>query len=106
MPIEKVFQSLDLKHEINTTIIDDILWFNINKLTNEHPKTFILLLKDVIDYMRENKIKYVKQYIMTKETDFFKNSSIMNLNNGVSIVSTEITKFIDEIVFALGINPL
>ena len=102
----KMFNSIDNKHQIETNIIEDISWFNINKLDFESFKTFLLLLKDVITYMKNNNIKYIKQYIMEEDINYFKKSSIINLDENTYMTTTNITDFIDEIVNVLDIKKL
>ncbi len=101
-----MFNSIDNKHQIETNIIEDISWFNINKLDFESFKTFLLLLKDVITYMKNNNIKYIKQYIMEEDINYFKKSSIINLDKNTYMTTTNITDFIDEIVNVLDIKKL
>ncbi len=103
---EKIFLSLDNQHEIGTRIIDDISWFQILKFSQEKPKTFILLIKEVVDYFRGKNILYIKQMISKDDISYFKNSSINELDESTYIITTPISKFIDDIVCALGIRLL
>jgi hypothetical protein len=50
--IEKQFISIDNKHCIKTTIIEDTIYFNIVSLELESYKTFLLTLKKCFDYTR------------------------------------------------------
>jgi hypothetical protein len=101
---EKIFLSLDNEHEINTSIIDDISWFQIIKFNPEKPKTFILLIKEVIDHFRKKNILYIKQTISKDDVPYFKNSNINEIDEFTYIISTPISKFIDDLVCALGIK--
>ena len=70
-PLNKVFNSIDNKHQIEITIIDDICWFYINKFDFEYYKTFLLTLKDVLMYLKKNNVIYIKQYIDQNDIEFF-----------------------------------
>ena len=103
---EKIFYSLDNEHQINTSYIDDISWFQIIKFNPDRQKTFILLIKEIIEYFTEKNILYIKQYISENDISFFKNSNINKIDDDVYIISTPITKFVDDMVFALGIKVI
>ncbi len=102
----KIFNSIDKKHEIEINIIENICWFNINKFEYEYYKTFLLMLKDIILFLKNNNVNFIKQYINENDCEYFKNSSIINLDENTNIVSTNIDNFIDEIVCVLGINKI
>ncbi len=102
----KLFNSIDKKHEIQVDIIENICWFNINKFEFEYYKTFLLMLKDIILFLKNNNVNFIKQYINENDCEYFKNSSIINLDENTNIVSTNIDNFIDEIVCVLGINKI
>jgi hypothetical protein len=106
MIIEKIFTSLDILHQINTKIIDDICWFEIIKFDFDNQKTFLLLIKDIIDYFKINNIKFIKQYVINEDVEYFKNSSFVILNDNYSVVSTPINYFIDDFINALGIKKI
>lgn len=102
----KVFNSIDNKHQIETTIIENICWFNINKFDFEYYKTFLLTLKDVLLYLKKNNVKYIKQYIYEEDVVYFKKSSIVELDENKYIVNTNIDDFIDEIVNVFEIKKI
>lgn len=104
--ISKTFNSLDKKHQIDIKIIDDVAWFNINKLDYENYKTFLLLIKNIISFLNDKKINTIKQYINEKDLIFFEKSSYVNIGNNQCIVSTDIIHFLSELVNALGIQKL
>lgn len=104
--MDKIFNSIDNKHQIQTNIIEDVSWFNIGKLDFESFKTFLILLKDVMVYMKNNNVKFIRQYILEEDTTYFKKSSIVNLDENVYVATTNITDFIDEIVNVLGIKKI
>ena len=101
---EKDFLSVDKEHQIKTSIIDNIGWFQITNVNFEKYKSFFLLIKDCVDYFRENNIQYIKQYILSEESGLFKYSEITQFDDLMSTVSTPITKFIDELVNTLDIK--
>jgi hypothetical protein len=102
--MNKIFNSVDLKHQISTYIIDDICWFNIDKFEFEYYKTFLLTIKDVLLYLKKNKVIYIKQYVFEEDVILFKNSSSTNINENQFIITTNIDIFIDEIIGVFGIN--
>jgi len=104
--LDKLFNSIDSKHQIKISIIDNIAWFNINKLDYSSCKTFLLLLKDVMEFISVNNIEYIKQYILMKDLEYFKNSSFVEIDNGQCVVSTNIIHFLSEITNVLGIKKL
>ncbi len=101
-----IMESLDLKHSIQITIIRENAFFQIIKFNHDFQKTFVMLLKDVIEKFTSNNIKYVKQNIIDEDKSYFKNSDINELEDGNFIVSTPIISFIDEMISVLGIKKL
>jgi hypothetical protein len=102
----KKFESIDGLSEISISIIDDIAWFNIDKFDALSVKTFFYLLKDVIEYFKENNISFVKQYIDKNELNLFKNSSFIEIDDNIVIISTSLIDFPKEIALALGVELL
>ena len=117
----KEFISIDKKHKINIELIkdnvnhDNIAYFSIINFDYENYKTFLLLLKDVVHHFFDEKVKYVKQYIMYKDKDSFENSEIIinNINddnidkeNSIILVSTSLEKFTEEIYNSLGLRKI
>ena len=102
----KIFKSIDGNNEIEISIIDEIGWFNINRLDPVNYKTFLYLLKDVIEFYNNNKIKYIKQYINKDSLEYFQNSSFLEIDENIVIVNTPIIYFINDIINALGIKTL
>ena len=101
---EKDFISIDKEHLIKIAIIDDIGWFQIVNTNFEKYKTFFLLIKDCIDYFRQNNIKYIKQCVLSTDTESFKYSEITRINEEMSTVTTPLVNFIDELVNVLDIK--
>ncbi len=104
MFIEKKFISIDKEHIINTSVLEDIGWFQIELANFTHYKTFFLLIKDCVDYFRINNIKYIKQSILISDAQSFKFSEFVPIDEFMGMITTPIEKFIDELVCALGIN--
>ncbi len=112
--ITKVFKSIDNKHSCTLTIypdisLENICYFSINNLEYEHYKTFLLLLKRTYEYMCNNNVKYIKQFINIEDVELFRNSHIIYINNNNNndiIVKTNIVDFIDEICYAVGIQQI
>jgi hypothetical protein len=104
--VDKNFNSIDNKHQIETSIIDNICWFNINKFDFENYKTFLLTLKDVLIYLKKNNIIYIKQHVYEEDIEYFKNSSIINTDENKYTITTNIDVFVDEMVNVLGIRKI
>lgn len=102
----KIFDSVDKKHQIEINIIDDISWFNINNFDFEYYKTFLLMLKDILIFLKKKNITHIKQYIYKNDCEYFKNSLIINLDDDKYIVSTNLENFLDEIINVLGIKKI
>jgi len=102
----KVFNSIDDKHQIEISLLENIAWFNINKLNYESYKTFVLLLKDIISFLSKNNVTNIKQYVYKTDLKYFNNSSHICINDDKYIINTYITDFLPEIINALGIQKL
>lgn len=104
----KYYNSIDQKHQIEIKIIDDISWFNINKLDNQFIKTFLILLKKVLEDLSSLNVKYIKQHLNINDLDSYTKSSFVeyDIENEIYTVSTKISDFIEEIISALGIKPI
>jgi hypothetical protein len=120
---EIVFDSLDKLHKIIIKIdslsnFQEYCWFNIEIFNEHNCKTFLILIKDVTDYINKKNIKYIKQYICLDDCLFFKKSEIIkyngfseknklhNLPEDIFIVTTKIEYFIEELINVLGIKIL
>lgn len=69
--ISNIFESIDKKHKIEISIIDDVGWFCIIKLDYENCKTFLILLKQVMEYLNFKNIKCIRQYIYEEDLKYF-----------------------------------
>lgn len=105
LTMSQKFTSIDKNHQFNINIIDDTAYFALEYIEPANCKTFLLLLKSGIEYMVNNNVKYVKQYIMENDIDEFKNSHIIS-ENDIFIVKTKIEDFLFELCDALGIQRL
>jgi hypothetical protein len=104
--IANIFESIDKNHQIEINLIDDIAWFNIIKLDYENCKTFLILLKRVIEYLNLKNVKFIKQYINEEDLKYFEKSSYLEIDNDQYVISTEIIYFLSELTNALGIQKL
>ncbi len=104
MFVEKKFISIDKEHIFNTSILENIVWFQIEQANFANYKTFFLLIKDCVDYFRKNNIQYIKQSILISDAQSFKFSEFVPIDEFMGMITTPIEKFIDELVCALGIN--
>ena len=101
----KIFTSIDKYHIIGITLTDDIAYFKIINFEFEYVKTFLLLFKECIEYLKDNNIKTVKQEIINTDFELFKNSKISNKTSENNImIETEFIHFIDEIYNVFNIN--
>jgi hypothetical protein len=105
--INKKFISIDNFHEINTSIIDNFCYFSIEKLIGENYKTFLLLLKDILLYLNNHKVKFIKQEILIIDLPYFKKSTRNETCNQTNVwITTDIEDFMEEICDALNIKHL
>ena len=104
MFVEKKFISIDKEHIINTSVLENIAWFQIELVNFTHYKTFFLLVKDCVDYFTNNNIKYIKQSILISDAQSFKFSEFISIDESIGMITTPIEKFVDELVCALGID--
>ena len=104
--ITKIFNSIDKKHQIEINLLDDIAWFNINKLDYENCKTFLILLKSVMEHLTSNNVKFIKQHIYEGDLEYFKKSSYLDIGNSQYVISTDIIHFLSELMNVLGIKKL
>lgn len=100
----KDFISFDEEHQISLNIDNDESWFEINKFNFEFYKTFLLLFKEVFDFMIKNNIKIVKQYINEEDKKYFESSTFIEYNSNIIIAYTPLDKFTCDIMNALGIK--
>ena len=106
--INKKFVSIDDAHSFEINISEESsesAYFIIEKITPEHYKTFLLILKDGFEYMIKNNILIVKQIINSTDIEYFKKSTISYYNNYV-VISTNIEYFLEDICNGLGIQKL
>ena len=102
--LNQVFISIDRKHQIEISIIDNIAWFNINNIDYEFFKTFLDLLKDIIKILSINNITFIKQYVLETDLEFFKHSDYIYMSDNTCVITTPFDKFIPELINILGIN--
>jgi hypothetical protein len=76
-----LFKSIDKVHTIELLIFGDIAELKIITFHYESYKTFLLLLKTVIEYMTSKNINYVKQRILETDISLFTNSTYIYNNN-------------------------
>ena len=101
-----IFESIDKKHRISINILDDIAWFNILDLDYENCKTFLILLKRLLEYLNSSNVKIIKQYIYEEDLKYFEKSSYLDIGDGKYLITTEIANFLPDLINVLGINKL
>ena len=115
----KEFYSIDKKHIISINIFfsnllseDNVSFFEIKSFDFSNYKTFLLLFKDVVDFLSKNNVKYIKQYILKSDVCNFKTSEIININNDnndnndIVLITTSIENFSNETYNALGFKTI
>ena len=101
----KIFTSVDEYHIISITLTDEIAYFRIINFEFEYVKTFLLLFKECTEYLKNNNIKIIKQEIINKDFELFKNSKICNKTSEHNVmIETDFINFVDEFYNVLNIN--
>jgi hypothetical protein len=121
-----LFTSIDKVHAIELVIFGDIAELSIISFHYESYKTFLLLLKKVIEYMTSKNINYVKQRILESDIPLFNNSTFVHTNDNnrdnnqnqdhshghshghshirTVLITTPIVHIVEEIYNALGLQ--
>ena len=115
-----LFTSIDKVHAIELVIFGDIAELSIISFHYESYKTFLLLLKKVIEYMTSKNINYVKQRILESDIPLFNNSTYVHTNDNnhdnnqdqdhdhshirTVLITTPIVHIVEEIYNALGVK--
>ena len=117
-----LFTSIDKVHAIELVIFGDIAELSIISFHYESYKTFLLLLKKVIEYMTSKNINYVKQRILESDIPLFNNSTYVHTNDNnqdqdqdqdhghghshirTVLITTPIVHIVEEIYNALGLQ--
>jgi hypothetical protein len=110
-----LFTSIDNLHTIELTIFGDIAELQIITFYYENYKTFLLLLKNVIEYMMSINIKHVKQRILETDISLFNYSTIDTYIHNQDqdkdsirtvLITTPIVHIAEEIYNALGLKKV
>jgi len=102
----KKFISYDNLHEITINKENNIAWFNIDKFDENNCKTFLLTLKEVIDFINENNIKNIKHYVTKNDIEYFKYSYSIQISEDLFVLTTPIDKFINEMISVFNIQKI
>lgn len=101
----KIFSSIDKLHYISITITENTAYFRVIECDYENIKTFLLLLKECMEYLKDNNIKIVRQEIVKEEFELFKYSNIMDKTNSNNVmIETKIKDFINELINVFDIK--
>ena len=104
---EIIFKSYDNLHKITLTIEnDEFCWFNIDVFNTNNCKTFLILIKEVLEFINKKNIKNIKQYIYLEDCNYFKKSIITKHDDNIFIVKTEIKYFVEELINVLAIKVI
>lgn len=103
--INKTFISIDHSHTIKIDILDNIAWF-YPQIKYDNCKTFLILIKDVMQYLSINNIKYIKQYICEDDLECLKNSTWIQLDEHIYMCSTKLEDFVSELINLTGIKKI
>lgn len=107
--MDNLFISIDKHHRISLIpITNDIIIFELQKFDIEYVKTFVLLLKECIEYIQLKKFKNIYQYINIDEFKLFKYSKIIDgmININYYIIEIPIDKLMPELYQLLDIQIL
>ena len=107
--MDNLFISIDKQHRISLIpITNDIIIFELQKFDIEYVKTFVLLLKECIEYIQLKKFKNIYQYINIDEFKLFKYSKIIDviININYYIIEIPIDKLMPELYQLLDIQIL
>lgn len=110
----KPFTDILGKNKISIALIENIAYFEINEVTYEYYKSFAELLKTCYNYMLDNKVEYVKQYVVEADVELFKGSSLVDLgvqivqssDPDIYIVTMPIDVFLENTINAIGMKTL
>ncbi len=104
---KKEFESIDLKHKFNIDYLEgELCLFSIEKCDFSNIKSFIFLLKELVEFLQEKKIKYINQIVNTEDKVYFKKSNIIEIGNDCHKIITPIEHFMTEMVSVLDIKIL
>lgn len=103
---QETFESLDKNHLITTSISKKLGWFKIEKINAENFKTFVFLLKDIVEYYHKNNVEIIKQFTDIESIKYCKFSKIINLDDEIYEIETELKFFMEEIINLLNIQKL
>lgn len=106
--MEKDFISIDGLHKITVfPLTMESVLLEIHFIDFENIKTFVFLLKEVVEYLYKNKYCKILQQIMKNEFELFRFSKIIeDEKEDVMSIETPLDKFIPEIFNVFGIPTL
>lgn len=106
--MSSTFTSIDKKHSIGIKILGDVAEFEIIQFQYENYKTFLLLLKTVVEHFASNSIKFIKQRIAEDELPLFHYSTldVWYKEDEIALITTPIEYFAEEIYNVLGLCKL
>ena len=105
--MDNIFISIDKNHRISLIpITNDIIIFELQQFDIEYVKTFVLLLKECIEYIQLKKFKNIYQYVNIDEFKLFKFSKIIDTMNNYYIIEIPIDKLMPELYQLLDIQIL
>lgn len=116
--MKRTFKSLDSSQEIHIKICKENAYFWIEKFNHESYKLFLMLLKDIIEFLKNKNISYIKLFVSNQEVSLFENYEeiiqfeneyylfqdfLDNCPSDISIVKFKIDNFPENIYKVLGI---
>ena len=106
--MEKDFTSIDGLHKITVfPLTMESVLLEIHFIDFENIKTFVFLLKEVVEYLHKNKLFKVLQQIVKTDFQLFRFSKIIeDEKEDVMLIETPLDKFIPEIFNVFGIPTL
>jgi hypothetical protein len=106
MPI-KIFNSIGNNHSISINLINETdCYYDLLQYNPDDYKCFVLLIKEIIEYLHKNKIKYI-YYSIPKNLYFDSFITIENDETEYEIViKTTLNEFVNQIIQIHNIQQL
>ena len=102
--MERVFTSIDKKHQITINIIENICYIEITLFQHQSFKTFLILFKEVMEYVNKLKVQYIKQIILNEELNMFNNiHDSIGIDNNKTLITFKLSEYPTIFYNALGL---
>jgi len=103
--MSREFTSIDNKHKITIHIIENVSYIEITLIQHQFFKTFLLLFKQVIEYLTKNNVIFIKQVILKNEEYMFSNIyDSIQINQDELLLTFKLKDYPASFYTALGLN--